>query len=311
MTATANVPAPAASATAKEERMVRAYKRGKCVRSLFVAPPRSAKSTLGNWLASVLSGSREAAFAAGGGDTCDQHTQGPQVWEMLSQFGFGTALGESGKQLFVIDDKGFVSAAGLRSVLAGRVGAGEVLDPEQATKYAAMLSRPPNIDMMPTVAIVPIRASALLDPETEANARYLRQVREILGVLAHFNPSSDGTGRAYQVQAIPVITCIDKLSSFIDLGPECLRREPGSAGAAAMQAVENAVIAAGLDASAAIYLGWLHLSPAGGEYDASDARVAAVWQLLERVVRFGTSGAEQARLAGWDLTAASNASGAS
>lgn len=294
------------SRTDEERRVKKAFGRGGCVRALLCAPARSAKSTLGNWLASVLSGSREAAFAAGGGESCDQHTQGPQVWAMFKQFGFGTGLDGSDKELVVIDDKGFVEALALRCVLSGRVRPGEVLD-AASPQYAAMLSRAPDRDLMPTVAIVPIRATALLDPETEANAKYLKQVREILGVLNHFNPNGvGGAGPAYQVQAVPVITCLDKLSFFDGLTPACLRERGEDAtgpGAEAMRRVEAAVIAAGLDAAAAVYLGWLHVSPPRGEFLPSDARVEAVWELIERVVRFGTSAAAQALRAGWDLAA--------
>jgi hypothetical protein len=285
----------------KQRRLYMALKKAGTVRAILVSPACSAKSTLGNWIASVLSGEMQRAFMAGPSNGCDQFTLGPQARAMLEEFAYDTALDGCGKEFTVIDDRGYVDELGLRTVLSGRLLSGEVLDP-RSPQYAKILNRPYNAGGMPHVAIVPVRATALVDPTTPANAAYLAKISEIIGVCKHFVPTDGDSRPAFQIQVVPVITCLDEVVWFEGHDASCL--VPGYwAGRAsednAMAKLEAAATTAGIDVCAAVYTGWLLSEPAGGYGDLSDPRVAVVWELLARAARFGTGTISQARAAGW------------
>jgi hypothetical protein len=158
-----------------------------------------------------------------------------------------------------------------------------------------------NSGFCPHVVIVPIRATALVDPTTLCNATYLAKINEIVDVCQHFVPTDLGTG--YQIPIVPVITCLDEVFWFTDHNAECLAPGYWAAYAPddnAMARLEEKAMSAGIDVGAAVYTGWLTSEPAGGYGDLTDPRVAVVWELLARAARFGASTiTPQARAAGW------------
>jgi hypothetical protein len=119
------------------------------------------------------------------------------------------------------------------------------------------------------------------------NAACLERVRDIMQVCECFCPVEGQPG--YQIQVVPVITCVDELTDFDGQGPEALH-QPSDA----MHRLEGLCRVAGVDPRTAVFVGWLHKKNINYA-DMNDGRVQALWRILSRSVRFGTCAKAQMR----------------